>query len=84
MTTPTTPDEQPEADVGAYWDRERSYQRARQAGYRPQPPSQWGTRAGPARLRPPEVGTRSPSRFRAGPAGRPVVDGRRVGAPGWR
>ena len=37
-----------------------------------------------SRLRPPAVGTRSPLRFRAGPAGRPVVDGRRVGAPGWR
>src|SRR5450759_1041409 len=37
-----------------------------------------------SRLRPPEVGTRSPLRFRARPAGRPVVDGRRVGAPGWR
>src|SRR5450759_3679993 len=38
----------------------------------------------PLSLRPPEVGTRLPLRFRAGPAGRPVVDGRRVGAPGWR
>src|SRR5664280_1870910 len=34
------------------------------------------------RLRPPEVGLRSPLRFRAGPVGRSVVGDRRVGAPG--
>ena len=33
-------------------------------------------------LRPPEVGTRSPLRFRAGPVGRSVVGDRRAGAPG--